>query len=79
MVRVIKQGGARLSRDTRRQGWLTLAPISEETDKDKKYGICWQPYQLRLTLSPTVPSGRKLREGVRQGNVRTKHQGGTAS
>ena len=52
-----------VSRYTGRQGRLTLPPISEETDKEKKYGRCWQSYQLRLTLSPTVPSGRKLREG----------------
>ena len=60
---LIKQGGAQLSRYTGRQGRLTLPPISEETDKEKKYGRCWQSYQLRLTLSPTVPSGRKLQEG----------------
>ena len=32
------QGGAQLSRYTGRQGRLTLPPISEETDKEKKYG-----------------------------------------
>ena len=69
------QGGAQLSRYTGRQGRLTLPPISEETDKEKK-GDLLAVVPTEANPQPTVPSGSKLREGKGYGVVYTKHNEG---
>ena len=52
---VCKRGGAQLSRDTGRQGRLTLPPISEETDKDKKYGSLLAAVPTEANPQPDCP------------------------
>ena len=52
---VCKQGSARLSRNTGRQGRLTLPPISEETDKDKKYGNLLAAVPTEANSQPDCP------------------------
>ena len=54
-VNIYKQGGARLSRNTRRQGRLTLPPISEETDKDKRYGNLLAAVPTEANPQPDCP------------------------
>ena len=52
---VCKRGGARLSRNTGRQGRLTLPPISEETDKEKKYGNLLAAVPTEANPQPDCP------------------------